>query len=341
MPPLDQTMEGIVIKARSGAYEVQVDKQRYTCALRHHLIEDEKRRLAETKEMPYVDLVAVGDRVRISTAGSTPDSGHIEECLPRDTQFGRIRMDGWRQVIVANLDMLLIIFAARHPTLKLRMLDRFLVTAEASDVEPVICINKLDLAKFENVQRQLSLYEELGYKVVYTSIVTGVGVEELRGVMRDNISAIVGSSGVGKSSLLNAVQPGLQLRTGEVDTRIHKGRHTTTEVMLLPLEFGGFVADTPGIRTLGLLEIDEEQGLDIHFPEMRSYIPECKFAACTHQHEPACAVKQAVETGDISSLRYESYLRISGFKEGRYERNSDKRRTDKRRTDRNTRRRKR
>ncbi|MDE0685012.1 MAG: ribosome small subunit-dependent GTPase A, partial [Candidatus Poribacteria bacterium] len=235
-----------------------------------------------------------------------------------------------------HLEILLIIFAARHPTLKLRMLDRFLVTAEASDVEAVICINKMDLAKLENVQRELKLYEELGYKVVYTSIVTDLGVDELREAMQGKISAIVGSSGVGKSSLLNALQPGLQLRTGEVDQRIHKGRHTTTEVMLMPLAFGGFVADTPGIRTLGLLEIDDEQGLDIHFPEMRSYIPECKFAACTHQHEPACAVKQAVETGNISPLRYESYLRISGFKEGRYERN-----TDKRRADRNPRRRKR
>ena len=329
-------MEGIVIKARGGAYEVQVGDQCYICAVRHQLIEDEKRRLAETKEMPYVDLVAVGDRVRISTTVSTPDSGYIEECLPRDTQFGRTRMDGWRQVIVANLDMLLIIFAARHPTLKLRMLDRFLVTAEASDVEPVICINKIDLAKLENVQRQLNLYEELGYKVVYTSTVTGVGVDKLREVMQNRISAIVGSSGVGKSSLLNALQPGLQLRIGDVDERIHKGRHTTTEVLLLPLKFGGFVADTPGIRTLGLLEIDDEQGIDIHFPEMRAYIPECRFAACTHQHEPNCAVKRAVETGDINPFRYESYLRISGFKEGRYERNSNKKRTD-----RNARRRKR
>ena len=329
-------MEGIVIKARVGEYEVQVGSQCYTCTLRHQLIEDEKRRLAETKEMPYVDLVAVGDRVRISTTASMADGGYIEECLPRDTQFGRTRMDSWRQVIVANLDMLLIIFAARHPTLKLRMLDRFLVTAEASDVEPVICINKIDLAKLENVQRELSLYEELGYKVVYTSTVTGNGVDKLRKVMQNRISAIVGSSGVGKSSLLNALQPGLQLRIGDVDDRIHKGRHTTTEVILLPLEFGGFVADTPGIRTLGLLEIDDEQGLDIHFPEMRTYIPECRFAACTHQHEPNCAVKRAVETGDINPLRYESYLRISGFKEGRYERNSDKKRTD-----RNTRRRRR
>ena len=329
-------MEGIVIKARGGAYEVQVDQQCYTCAVRHQLIEDEKRRLAETKEMPYVDLVAVGDRVRISIPVVTEENGYIEELLPRETQFGRTRMDGWRQVIVANLEVLLIIFAARHPTLKLRMLDRFLVTAEASDVEPVICINKIDLAKLENVQRDLKLYEELGYKVVYTSIVTRFGIDGLREVMQDKISAIVGSSGVGKSSLLNVLQPGLQLRTSEVDKRIHKGRHTTTEVMLMPLEFGGFVADTPGIRTLGLLEIDDEQGLDIHFPEMRPYIPECKFAACTHQHEPVCAVKQAVETGDISPLRYESYLRISGFKEGRYERN-----TDKRSADRNTRRRKR
>ena len=329
-------MEGIVIKARGGAYEVQVEQQCYTCAVRHQLIEDEKRRLAETKEMPYVDLVAVGDRVRISVPVVTEENGYIEERLPRETQFGRTRMDGWRQVIVANVEVLLIIFAARHPTLKLRMLDRFLVTAEASDVEPVICINKIDLATLENVQRELKLYEELGYKVVYTSIVTRLGIDGLREVMQDKISAIVGSSGVGKSSLLNVLQPGLQLRTSEVDKRIHKGRHTTTEVMLMPLEFGGFVADTPGIRTLGLLEIDDEQGLDIHFPEMRPYIPECKFAACTHQHEPVCAVKQAVETGDISPLRYESYLRISGFKEGRYERN-----TDKRSADRNTRRRKR
>ena len=319
-------MEGIVIKAHSGAYEVQIGDQCYTCTLRHHLIESERRRLNETKEMPYVDLVAVGDRVRVSTAVSTENAGYIEECLPRQTQFGRTRMDGWRQVIVANLEMLLIIFAARHPTLKLRMLDRFLVTAEVSNIEPVICINKMDLAKLENVQRELNLYEELGYKVVYTSIVTDFGIDNLREVMRDRISAIVGSSGVGKSSLLNTLQPGLQLRIGEVDSRIHKGQHTTTEVMLLPLEFGGFVADTPGIRTLGLLEIDDEQGLDIHFPEMRPYIPECKFAACTHHHEPACAVKQAVETGNINSLRYESYLRISGFTEGRYERNTDNKR---------------
>jgi ribosome biogenesis GTPase len=312
--------EGIVIKAHGGVYDVQIGGQLYHCSLRHHIIEADRRERAETKELPYADLVSVGDRVQISWSQSKTDIGYIEEILPRQTQFGRTRVDKLPQVIVANLDLLLIIFAARDPQLKLRMLDRFLVTAEASGMLPVICINKIDLVQLKKLRAQMALYEEIGYKVVYTSIVTGAGIDEMRAVMKDQISAIVGSSGVGKSSLLNEIQPGLRLRVGDVDERMHKGQHTTTEVSLLSLHFGGFVADTPGIRTLGLFEIDDEQGLDIYFPEMRPYIPECKFAACTHQHEPGCAVKNAVEDGGINELRYDSYLRISGFSAGRFER---------------------
>ena len=312
--------EGIVIKAHGGVYDVQIGGQLYHCSLRHHIIEADRRERAETKELPYVDLVSVGDRVQISRSQSKMDIGYIEEILPRQTQFGRTRVDKLPQVIVANLDLLLIIFAARDPQLKLRMLDRFLVTAEASGMLPVICINKIDLVQLKKLRAQMALYGEIGYKVVYTSIVTGAGIDEMRAVMKDKISAIVGSSGVGKSSLLNEIQPGLRLRVGDVDERMHKGQHTTTEVSLLSLHFGGFVADTPGIRTLGLFEIDDEQGLDIYFPEMRPYIPECKFAACTHQHEPGCAVKNAVEDGGINELRYDSYLRISGFSAGRFER---------------------
>ena len=312
--------EGIVIKAHGGVYDVQIGGQLYHCSLRHHIIEADRRERAETKELPYVDLVSVGDRVQISRSQSKMNIGYIEEILPRHTQFGRTRVDKLPQVIVANLDLLLIIFAARDPQLKLRMLDRFLVTAEASGMLPVICINKIDLVQLKKLRAQMALYGEIGYKVVYTSIVTGAGIDEMRAVMKDKISAIVGSSGVGKSSLLNEIQPGLRLRVGDVDERMHKGQHTTTEVSLLPLHFGGFVADTPGIRTLGLFEIDDEQGLDIYFPEMRPYIPECKFAACTHQHEPGCAVKNAVEDGGINELRYDSYLRISGFSAGRFER---------------------
>ena len=316
--------EGIVIKAHGGVYDVQIEEQLYHCSLRHHIIEADRRERAETKELPYVDLVSVGDRVEISRSESKTAVGYIEEILPRETQFGRTRVNKLPQVIVANLDLLLIIFAARDPQLKLRMLDRFLVTAEASGMLPIICINKIDLVKLEKLKAQMALYEGIGYNVIYTSIVTGAGIDEMRAVMKDRISAIVGSSGVGKSSLLNEIQPGLQLRVGDVDERIHKGQHTTTEVSLLPLHFGGFVADTPGIRTLGLFEIDDEQGLDIYFPEMRSYIPECKFAACTHQHEPGCAVKNAVEEGKISELRYDSYLRMSGFSAGRFEREGPK-----------------
>ena len=312
--------EGIVIKAHGGGYDVQIGEQLYHCSLRHHIIEADRRERAETKELPYVDLVSVGDRVQISRSGSKADMGYIEEILPRETQFGRTRVNKLPQVIVANLDLLLVIFAARNPQLKLRMLDRFLVTAEASGMLPIICINKIDLVQLEKLKTQMALYEGIGYNVIYTSIVTGAGIDEMRTVMKDRISAIVGSSGVGKSSLLNEIQPGLRLRVGDVDERMHKGQHTTTEVALLPLHFGGFVADTPGIRTLGLFEIDDEQGLDIYFPEMRPYIPECKFAACTHQHEPGCAVKSAVEGGEISGLRYDSYLRISGFSAGRFER---------------------
>ena len=316
--------EGIVIKAHGGVYDVQIRGQLCHCSLRHHIIEADRRERAETKELPYVDLVSVGDRVQISRSETKADMGYIEEILPRETQFGRTRVNKLPQVIVANLDLLLVIFAARNPQLKLRMLDRFLVTAEASGMLPVICINKIDLVKLEKLKAQMALYEGIGYDVIYTSIVTGAGIDEMRTLMKDRISAIVGSSGVGKSSLLNEIQPGLQLRVGDVDERIHKGQHTTTEVALLPLHFGGFVADTPGIRTLGLFEIDDEQGLDIHFPEMRPYIPECKFAACTHQHEPGCAVKSAVEEGKISELRYDSYLRISGFSAGRFEREAPK-----------------
>ena len=215
--------EGIVIKAHGGVYDVQIREQLYHCSLRHHIIEADRRERAETKELPYVDLVSVGDRVQISRSGSKAEVGYIEEILPRETQFGRTRVNKLPQVIVANLDLLLVIFAARDPQLKLRMLDRFLVTAEASGMLPIICINKIDLVKLEKLKAQMALYERIGYDVIYTSIVTGAGIDEMRTAMKDRISAIVGSSGVGKSSLLNEIQPGLQLRVGDVDERMHKG----------------------------------------------------------------------------------------------------------------------
>ena len=309
--------EGVVIKARSGVYEVKSEDEVIHCALRQKIKREDDRMRAETKEMRMASLVSVGDRVVISTPGD--QAGYIEEILPRKNQFGRERIGKLPHVITANLDILLIVFAAKAPPLNLRMLDRFLVTAEAAEMESIICINKMDLVKPDKVKGKMKLYEDIGYPVIYASAVTGEGLDALRHAMRDKISAFAGPSGVGKSTLLNAIQPGLRLRIGDVSERTHKGQHTTSEVELLSLDFGGFVADTPGIRSLGLFEIST-QYLDSFFPEMRKYLPLCKYPSCSHTHEPDCAVKEALELGKINAQRYESYLRLLGVKDGRYER---------------------
>ncbi|MFQ6044431.1 MAG: ribosome small subunit-dependent GTPase A, partial [Candidatus Poribacteria bacterium] len=309
--------EGIVIKARNSIYEVKHKDELIRCVLRPKIKLEDERLREETKEMRMADLVSVGDRVMFSSEDGK--SGYIEEILPRENQFGRTRIGKLPQVIAANLNVLLIVFAARNPTLKLRMLDRFLVTSEAAGMEAVICINKMDLVNPEVVKSQVKLYESIGYPVIYASAVTGEGIEELRLTMRDKISAFAGPSGVGKSTLLNAIQPGLKLRIGDVSEKTHKGQHTTSEVELLSLDFGGFVADTPGIRALGLLEVGI-QYLDSYFPEMREYLPLCRYPSCSHAHEPDCAVKTALESGKINARRYESYLRMRGAKDGRYER---------------------
>lgn len=308
--------EGIVIMARRGRYDVKCGDNLVRCVLRPKIRRADERLRAETKEMPLADLVSVGDRVVIST----PDgiAGYIEEILPRKSEFGRARIGKLPQVIAANLDALLIIFATKNPRLNLRMLDRFLVTAEASDMESIICINKMDLAKPQRIKSEMKVYEDF-YPVIYTSAETGQGIDELRDAMRDRISAVAGPSGVGKSTLLNAIQPGLKLKIGDVSERTQKGQHTTTEVELLSLDFGGFVADTPGIRLLGLFEIPLEY-LDSFFPEMREHLADCKYPSCSHTHEPDCAVKDALEAKKISKKRYDSYLRLLGAKEGRYER---------------------
>jgi ribosome biogenesis GTPase / thiamine phosphate phosphatase len=292
--------DGIVLLARSGKHRVQgQDGEEAICDVRGRL----------KQEQLDTDLVATGDRVKWRQ--TRPGRGVIEEVLERETQLSRRRPGtDVEQVLVANPDQAVFIFAAREPEPRLRMLDRLLVLAENNDLPALICINKVDLVTEEEDLKELvwrfAVYEEIGYPVVYTSALTGLGVDELREHLAGKLSVLSGPSGVGKTSLLNAIQPELGLQTREISEATGKGRHTTVATRLWPLEVGGYVADTPGLREAGLWDIEPEE-LAWHFVEMREYVPHCRFSSCSHTHEPGCAVKAAVEAGEISEERYESY----------------------------------
>ena len=210
---------------------------------------------------------------------------------------------------MANPDQVTLVFSCANPSPRLRMLDRLLVGAELQDIPVVICANKLDLVEARCAHELFGIYEDIGYCVVYTSAVAGQGVERLRGVLQGKVSALVGPSGAGKTSLLNAIQPGLGLRVGEVSQLTRKGRHTTVVPQLFPLEAGGWVADTPGVRALALFDVDPED-LDAYFPDVAPLVPHCQFSDCAHTAEPGCAVIQAVEDGQVNRHRYESYVRL-------------------------------
>jgi ribosome biogenesis GTPase len=311
-------IEGTVLKSAGGAYQVDVPeegkgREPLLCALGGRLKKGKRQ---------YSQPVSVGDRVRvrpIETSGGNREGvvsreGFIEEVLPRTSQLGRARYNKTAQVTVANLDQVVIVMATRDPDLNTHRLDRFLVLAEANDLHAVICFNKIDLVKRKEIKREIEpiaeLYRQLGYPVIFTSAEKelDIGRKELQKELRHRISAFIGSSGVGKSSLVMMIQPDLQLWVGEV-MDIGKGRHTTTDVTLHPLDRGGYIADTPGVKTVSLLE-QSEIALDHCFPEFRKALGKCKFNDCTHRHEPECAVVAAKDRGEIAQIRYESYLRL-------------------------------
>lgn len=300
--------QGRVIRARTGFYDVQHADIVLRCTLRGTL---KRRRRSETGRRIYADPVAVGDQVIFTQLDA--EEGVVEEILPRKTKFSRQyagNQDDIEQVIVANADQIVVVASTRMPPLNFRTLDRFLILAEAGEMDAAICLNKIDLVdstEREEFTATFTNYEQLGYQVVYTSIHRPESLDALRHVLKDQFSVIVGASGVGKSSLLNAIQPDLGLRTAEVGLKTQKGRHTTTLVELFPLEIGGEVADTPGIREIGLWGVDTEY-LEYYFPEMEPYLGGCKFNDCAHVAEPDCAIQDAVATGEIHAERYRSYV---------------------------------
>ncbi len=259
--------------------------------------------------------MAVGDRVTISLVDET--TGLIESIAERERVLSRARpapgvrhmLSDLEQVLVANPDQVVFVFSIRKPRPSLRKLDRFLVVAELNELPAVICVNKVDLAAPGEAQETFGLYKKIGYPVLYTSAKTGEGIAELKACLRDKISVLAGSSGVGKSSLLNAIQPGLGLRVREVSEATTKGLHTTRHAELIALDEGGYVADTPGIRGLALYDVEPHE-LDGYFREIAPLVAQCQFSDCTHRHEPGCAVRAAVKAGAVSEERYESYLRL-------------------------------
>ncbi|MCE2393273.1 ribosome small subunit-dependent GTPase A [Candidatus Poribacteria bacterium] len=304
------TIQGRVIRARTSFYDVQDGDAVLRCQLRGRV--KRAQRSAEGRQI-YADPVAVGDEVIVTPLDN--DEGVIEEILSRRTKFSRRhpgKRDAIEQIVVANADQVVIVLSTRLPDLNYRFLDRFLILAEVGEMDAVVCINKVDLIDVVEQQKLgsiLSAYEQLGHPVIFTSINYPQSIEPFRDALRDKFSVIVGASGVGKSSLLNTVQPGLGLRVGEVGLKTGKGRHTTTLVELFCLDFGGEVADTPGIREVGLWGVDTEN-LDLYFPEMENYLGKCKYTDCVHLSEPGCAVTEAVNTGEISDVRYLSYVSL-------------------------------
>jgi ribosome biogenesis GTPase len=238
-------------------------------------------------------------------------TGVIQEVLPRENELVRGMAGGGRflDVIAANLDLLVAVHSLKEPDINLGRLDRFVLIAEAAEIPALVVLNKVDLVTPDEAAAAAAPYRAAGYTVIVTSALQREGVNELRAAITERISVVVGPSGVGKSTLLNDLQPGLALRTGEISESTGKGRHTTTTAEMLRLTAGGWVADTPGLRELAIREVEPED-LAWLFPEFRPLAPECRFSDCSHREEAGCAVRASVEAGAIAPSRYRSYLRV-------------------------------
>jgi ribosome biogenesis GTPase len=298
---------GVVIRKTNNSYLLEISNGTLTCGLAGRL-----------KNGTRTDPVAIGDVVRWIESGS--DVGQIVEVLPRRNQLARrsaVPMPSahaHEHIIAANVDQIIAVFAAANPRPTWNLLDRYLVSAEAADIPAMMCLTKLDLVEgrpeAEEIHAVMAEYQAIGYPVILTSAVTGAGLSELNAALRDRLSVFVGKSGVGKTSLLNALEPGLGLRVQETSQSTGKGRHTTTHFEMFSLASGGSIIDTPGIREFGLWNVEQDD-LALFFPEMRSLVGTCKFGLdCEHDQEPGCSIRKAVSAGAISPYRYQSYLKL-------------------------------
>ena len=286
----------LVVRGYGKFYDVLTPQGQILCTVRGNV----------KRERRKTDPVAVGDRVEVTFLED--GEGIIESVAPRRRSLSRQargRTDV-EHVILANPDQLIAVFAVADPEPHPRMLDRFLLIAERAEIESIVCVNKIDLDETGELRRIFEPYQQAGYPVIHCSVETGEGIDELRGLLRGKISVLAGPSGVGKSSLLNRIDPTQNIRVGEISDATGKGRHTTTATTIIPLADDTYIADTPGIRQLGLYGVELEH-LDEYFPEFRPWLGDCYYQDCTHTSEPKCAVIAALESGEINWDRYESY----------------------------------
>jgi len=293
---------GLLLNFRGAYSKIDDGKQIWTCTI---------RRILRTQLIEERNPITIGDRVAFQLeveVEGVQREGVIVQVEPRTGQLQR--KSGRRiHTIVANVDQVLIVTSARLPSPKPNLIDRYIVAAQVGNMTPIICMNKIDLDKVDTAKELLSQYQKIGYTTICTSATTGEGIDELISLFKDRSSVISGQSGVGKSSLLNAIQPGFNLRTGDIIEQIEKGRHTTSTARLLRLDMGGYVVDTPGIRSFDLSIVPRNE-FEAHFIEFVPLVAHCKFPDCTHTHEVNCAIKSAVEAGNISTQRYESYCQM-------------------------------
>ncbi|PBQ31942.1 ribosome small subunit-dependent GTPase A [Sphingobacteriaceae bacterium] len=296
-------MEGVVVKSTGSRYLVKAGAKIYDCVLKG------KIRLEDRKT---TNPIAVGDIVDFDIEDN--DEASIKKIHPRKNYIIRksINLSKKTQILASNLDQTVLIATLVSPRTSLGFIDRFLITAEAYRIPAKLIFNKSDLLTGESAEMQkeiIALYSKIGYECIEVSSYDTKQIESLQSIFKDKTTLIAGHSGVGKSTFVNALQPGLNLKTGEISSAHAKGMHTTTFAELHPLSFGGSIIDSPGIKELGLVEMKKEE-VGHYFPEIRERMNACKFNNCIHVNEPKCAVIAAVESGDISEERYTSYLGI-------------------------------
>ena len=298
---VDRRIEGVVISSTGSWYEVATERGTIDCRIRGKL---------RLKGIRSTNPVVVGDRVMVE---QDEQSNSIVEIIPRQNYVIRraSNLSKESHIIAANIDRALLIVTLQAPTTPREFVDRFLVTCEAYKVPVTIVLGKADslVDELDAEAREFeAIYGDAGYDVLRLSSTTGVGVEEIREMLRGRTTLVAGNSGVGKSTLVRSIDPTLDIRTGEISESHHKGKHTTTFSTMYPIE-GGYIIDTPGIKGFGLIDIESRE-LCRYFPEMMRLAPDCRFYNCTHTHEPGCAVSEAVKEGVVAWSRYESYLKI-------------------------------